>query len=75
MLDIRVEKVTFKNTPPPPFSPSLISLMVSVTIKHHVYYLTPLLPYCHLKTTHKSAKFENLEPFVFFFALACENSK
>ena len=26
---------------PPPFSPSLISLMVSVDVKHHVYLLTP----------------------------------
>ena len=26
--------------PPPPFSPSLISLMVSVDVKHHVYLLT-----------------------------------
>ena len=25
---------------PPPFSPSLISLMVSVDVKHHVYLLT-----------------------------------
>ena len=27
-------------TPFPPFSPSLISLMVSVDVKHHVYFLT-----------------------------------
>ena len=27
------------NTPLPPFSPSLISLMVSVDVKHHVYLL------------------------------------
>ena len=26
--------------PPPPFSPSLISLMVSLDVKHHVYLLT-----------------------------------
>ena len=26
--------------PSPPFSPSLISLMVSVDVKHHVYLLT-----------------------------------
>ena len=26
-------------TPLPPFSPSLISLMVSVDVKHHVYLL------------------------------------
>ena len=26
--------------PPPPFSPSVISLMVSVDVKHHVYILT-----------------------------------
>ena len=26
--------------PPPPFSPSLISLMVSVDVKHHVYLIT-----------------------------------
>ena len=24
--------------PPPPFSPSLINLMVSVDVKHHVYF-------------------------------------
>ena len=30
-------------TPFPPFSPSLISLMVSVDVKHHVYLLTYLL--------------------------------
>ena len=28
--------------PPPPLSPSLISLMVSVDVKHHVYLLTLL---------------------------------
>ena len=28
------------HTPFPPFSPSLISLMVSVDVKHHVYLLT-----------------------------------
>ena len=28
--------------PFPPFSPSLISLMVSVDVKHHVYLLTRL---------------------------------
>ena len=27
-------------TPPPLFSPSLISFMVSVDVKHHVYLLT-----------------------------------
>ena len=36
--------------------------------------LTPSLPWCHLKTTNKNAKFKTLQPlnFVFFFALACE---
>ena len=29
--------------PLPPFSPSLISLMVSVDVKHHVYLLTVAL--------------------------------
>ena len=29
---------------PPPFSPSLISLVVSVDVKHHVYLLMGLLP-------------------------------
>ena len=29
-------------TPLPPFSPSLLSLMVSVDVKHHVYLLTVL---------------------------------
>ena len=33
------------HTPFPPFSPSLISLMVSVDVKHHVYLLTFLLTY------------------------------
>ena len=28
------------HTPFPPFSPSLINLMVSVDVKHHVYLLT-----------------------------------
>ena len=38
--------LTYLHTPPPPkqkqntFSPSLISLMVSVDVKHHVYLLT-----------------------------------
>ena len=31
------------HTPFPPFSPSLISLVVSVDVKHHVYLLTDLL--------------------------------
>ena len=31
------------HTPFPPFSPSLISLMVSVDVKHHVYLLTMAL--------------------------------
>ena len=30
----------------PPF-PSLISLMVSVDVKHHIYLLTLLLPECN----------------------------
>ena len=30
--------------PPPPFSPSLISLVVSVDVKHHVHLLTPPYP-------------------------------
>ena len=34
--------------------------------------LTPSLPWCHLKTTNKSRKFEVLKPFCMFFALACE---
>ena len=32
-----------------------------------------LLPRCHLKTTNKTAKFETLQQFFFFFALACES--
>ena len=35
--------IYFRSPPPhphPPFSPSLISLMVSVDVKHHVYSLT-----------------------------------
>ena len=39
------------HTPFPPFSPSLISLMASVDVKHHVYSfelsVTNLLSYCH----------------------------
>ena len=34
---------TTTSIPPAPFSPSLISLMVSVDVKHHVYLLTLLL--------------------------------
>ena len=34
--------------------------------------LTPSLPWCHLKTTNKSAKFEILTSFCCCFALACE---
>ena len=34
----------YLHTPSPPLSPSLISLMVSVDVKHHVYLLTYLLP-------------------------------
>ena len=44
-----------------PFSPSLISLMVSVDIKHHVYLLSFTRPFMgiyslnsHIKTNHKS---------------------
>ena len=33
------------------------------------WILTPSLPWCHLKTTNESAKFETLQPF---FVLACE---
>ena len=36
------------HTPFPPFSPSLISLMVSVDVKHHVYLLTYYLNYLHV---------------------------
>ena len=49
-----------------PFSPSLISLMVSVDVKHHVYYLLLIFstthpvsvvhPYMNLKTTEWSTK-------------------
>ena len=37
------------HTPFPPFSPSLISLMVSVDVKHHVYFrlTTPSLQTRH----------------------------
>ena len=31
------------STPPPPSSPSLISLVVSVDVKHHVYFLLHIL--------------------------------
>jgi len=30
-------------------------------------FLTPSLPWCHLKMTSKSVKFENLKPFCFLF--------
>ena len=33
------------HTPLPPFCPSLISLMVSVDVKHHVYLLTYVKPW------------------------------
>ena len=39
---------------------------------YHAMPLTPSLPWCHLKTTHKSEKFETICLFVFFFALGCE---
>ena len=35
------------HTPYPPFSPSLISLMVSVDVKHHIYLLAPALRSLH----------------------------
>ena len=45
---------------PPPFSPSLISLMVSVDVKHHVYLLVHIRvaralisPHCHSITFFK----------------------
>ena len=49
-------------------------------VEHQVTYiccelppsLTPSLPWCHLKTTNKEAKFEMLSLFAIFFALACE---
>ena len=34
--------------------------------------LTPSLLRCHLKTANKSAQFETLKPFFFFFTLLCE---
>ena len=38
--DSRMRTFHLHAPPPPPFSPSLISLMVSVDVKHHVYLLT-----------------------------------
>ena len=32
------------HTPPPPFSPSLTSLVVSVDVEHHVYLVTASIP-------------------------------
>jgi len=32
-----------------------------------VVFLTPSLPWCHLKTTNKRAKFETFEPFCLLF--------
>ena len=37
-----------------------------------ITHFNPLMSRCHLKTTSKSAKFETLNLFVFFFALARE---
>ena len=44
------------HAPFPLFSPSLISLMVSVDVKHHVYLLT-LKPFCLLFRTGMSKDF------------------
>ena len=46
----------------------------SQMLKHvgAIWSLTPLPPWCHLKTTHKSATFETLQPFCRLFTLACE---
>ena len=38
----------------------------------HFIPLTPSLPWCHLKTTSKSTKFQNPAFLAFFFATACE---
>ena len=53
--DIKQHYIYHRHTPFPPFSPSLISLMVSVDVKHHVYFnLSCLLQTdCHLSTKGK----------------------
>ena len=38
-IGIMVSPSYLTSIPPPPFSPSLISLMVSVDVKHHVLLL------------------------------------
>ena len=50
-----------------PTDPSLfLSLSSHCTCTFKQSQLTPSLHWCHLKTTHKSAKFETLKPFFFF---------
>ena len=45
--------------------------------RHHILFtshvsLTTSLPWCHLKSANKRAKFETLQPFCLLFALVCE---
>ena len=42
------------HTPPPPFSPSLISLVVSVDVKHHVYCLLTISISIYSPSSHTS---------------------
>ena len=58
---------SYLHTPFPPFSPSLISLMVSVDVKHHVYLLTDLvMPWVCSAANHWDS-FVLVSIFFFFF--------
>ena len=53
-----------------PTDPSLfLSLSSHCTCICKQLQLTPSLPWCHLKTTHKSAKFKPLSLFLFLYFL------
>ena len=51
----------------PPRTQTLSSLLMRIQSFRRFSLLTPSLPWCHLKTTNKSAKFEILKPFRFIF--------
>ena len=55
------------------FSAECCFLGLSVKAFCHQLFLTPSLPWCHLKWQIK-VKFETLEPFPFFFTLAGKRS-
>ena len=66
---------TVLRSPPPP-PPMTIPLVRTNMRKYQnrkiSSILTASLPWCHFKTTNKSAKFEPLSFFLFFFAVAWE---